>query len=406
MGTGRDTISIRQHNLRAVLRHLHRHGPTTRVELGRVTGLTRSAVGDLVAELTGRKLVAESEVDASGARGRPSLVVAPREDTARVLGVSIGDDTLRIASLGMGGTATEATEVPHEHIPGDPKPSIDQIVALLERQLAMLPAPPLAVGIAVPGPVRAADGIVALAPRLGWRDLALGEEVGRRVSLGVPIVTGNDSNFSALAEHLRGAGHGHDHLIYLGAGLGAGGGIIVGGRLLVGGPPGYGGEIGHMVTDPGGQPCKCGGHGCWETQIAAEAVLRHAGITAATDRERQAALTELLARADRHERNAVAALTAILPPLAAGIATLLSLFTPERLILAGLFAHVLRHAEAELRAAIAHHRPTLSNPPVDLVPALLGRDARLLGAAEAAIEAFFNALPARAERVREVDRRV
>lgn len=401
MGTGRDTVSVRQHNLRAVLRHLHRHGPTTRVELGKVTGLTRSAVGDLVAELTARKLATESEVDASGARGRPSLVVAPREDTARVLGVSIEDDALRIASLGMGGTVSEAAEVPHEHVPGEPGPSIERLVALLEQQLAMLPAPPLAVGIAVPGPVRA-DGIVALAPRLGWRDLALGDEVARRASLGVPVVTGNDNNFSALAEHLRGAGRGLDHLIYLGAGLGAGGGIIVGGRLLVGGPPGYGGEIGHMVTDPGGRPCDCGGHGCWETQIAAGALLRHAGITAATDHERQAALAELLARADRRDSDALAALTAILPPLAAGIATLLSLFTPERLILAGLFAHVLRHAEAELRAAIAYHRPALSRSPVDMVPALLGPDARLLGAAEAAIEAFFRALPARAERVREV----
>ena len=77
-GSGRDAVSVRQHNLRTLLRHVHQHGPTTRAELGRITGLTRSAVGDLVAELVARDLVLESPVAAeSTRRGRPSLVVAP-----------------------------------------------------------------------------------------------------------------------------------------------------------------------------------------------------------------------------------------------------------------------------------------------------------------------------------------
>lgn len=390
-GTGRDTASIRQHNLRTVLRHLHLHGATNRVELGRVTGLTRSAVGDLVAELTARGLVTESEVEvASGARGRPSLVVAPRDDNARVVAVSVRVDTLRVTSVGLGGTVGEVVEVPHEHVPSDPRPTLEQLAMLLENQLKALNSPPLAVGVAVPGLVRTTDGTVALAPRLRWRDLSLREELGRRVNLGAPLVTGNDSNFSTLAEHLRGAGRGHGHLVYLFAELGVGGGIIVDNQLLVGGKPGYGGEVGHMVTDPGGRPCDCGGHGCWETQIAAAALLRHAGISAATDYDRRAAVTELLARADRDDPAAVAALTALVPPLAAGIATLLSLFNPERIILGGLIAHVLQHADAEVRAAITYHRPALSNSPVDLVPAELGDKAPLLGAAEAAINTFLD----------------
>lgn len=402
LGTGRDTIGVRQHNLRTVLRHLHLNGPTTRVELGKVTGLTRSAVGDLVAELSARELVTESEMEVpSGARGRPSLVVAPRDDNAQVLAVSIRVDTLRVTSVGLGGTVGEVVEVTHEHDPGDPRPSFEQLAVLLEHQLKALTAPPLAVGVAVPGLVRTTDGTVALAPRLRWRDLSLREELGRLVNLGVPLVTGNDSNLSTLAEHLRGAGRGHDHLIYLFAELGVGGGIIVDNQLLVGGRPGYGGEVGHMVTDPGGRPCACGGHGCWETQIAAGALLRHAGVSAATDYDRRVALTELLARADRGDRDALAALTALVDPLGAGIATLLSLFNPERIILDGLFAHVLRHADAEVRAAIAYHRPTLSNAPVDLVPAALGDTAPLLGAAEAAINTFLDTFARGGTRDRE-----
>lgn len=389
VGTGRDTISVRRHNLRTVLRHLHLSGPSTRVELGGVTGLTRSAVGDLVAELIARELVTESEAEASGGRrGRPSLLVAPRDDRARVLAVNIRADSLRTAFVGLGGTVSDVREVPHDHVPGDPGASLDQLAGLIRDQLDTLASPPLAVGISVPGLVRANDGSVALAPLLGWRDLPLAEELHRRVDVDVPLVTANESNLSALAEHLRGAGRDHDHMIYLYAELGVGGGFIVDGRLLLGGHPGYGGEVGHMVLDPGGQPCYCGGHGCWETQVAADAVLRHAGITADGASGRRAALAELLTRADGHEPRAQAALAALVPPLGAGIATLLSLFNPERIILGGLFAHLLRHFEPALRDAVEYHRPTLSNRSMDIVPAQLGGQAPLLGAAEAAIDAF------------------
>ncbi|OZM75930.1 ROK family transcriptional regulator [Pseudonocardia sp. MH-G8] len=392
LGTGRDTISVRRHNLRTVLRHLHLSGPSTRVELGGVTGLTRSAVGDLVAELIARELVTESESETSGGRrGRPSLLVAPRDDRARVLAVNIRADSLRAALVGLGGTVSEVSEVPHDHVPGDPGASLDQLASLVRDRLDTLSSPPLAVGISVPGLVRATDGSVALAPLLGWRDLPLAEELHRRVDVDVPLVTANESNLSALAEHLRGAGRAHDHMIYLYAELGVGGGFIVDGRLLLGGHPGYGGEVGHMVLDPGGQPCYCGGHGCWETQVAADAVLRHAGVSAHGASGRRTALAELLARADRHDPHAHAALAALVPPLGAGIATLLSLFNPERVILGGLFAHLLQHFEPALRDVVEHHRPTLTNRSLDIVPAQLGGKAPLLGAGEAAIDAFLAA---------------
>jgi predicted NBD/HSP70 family sugar kinase len=393
-GTGRDTVSVRRHNLRTVLRHLHVHGPTTRTQLGTITGLTRSAVGDLVAELAARELVSESGVVAEfgRGRGRPSLLVAPRADVARVLAVVIGDDALRAAWVGLGGGAGTVAQVPHDYVPGDPGPSLDQLATLLREQLADPGHPPLAIGVAVPGLVRATDGAVALAPRLGWRDLRLVDELRRRIDVDAPLVTGNDSNLSALAEHLRGAGRDHDHMIYLTCGLGVGGGIIVHGRLLQGGHPGYAGEVGHMVIGGGSGPCYCGGHGCWETEVAADAVFRHAGMTVPDGRTRKAALSQLVARSEQGDPDARAALTAPLPAFAAGIATLVALFNPGRIILDGVFAHLLRHAGPELRDAVAHLRPALSNGPVDLVPAELGAQGPLLGAAEAAVDAFLAGL--------------
>ncbi|TQM11662.1 ROK family protein [Pseudonocardia kunmingensis] len=385
---------MRRHNLRTLLRHLHLQGPTTRTRLGTITGLTRSAVGDLVTELTARELVSESDevAEFGRPRGRPSLLVAARGDVARVLAVVIGDDTLRSAWVGLGGGVGSVTEIPHDYVVDDPRPSLEQLAALLRRQLADAARPPLAIGVAVPGLVRATDGAVALAPRLGWRDVRLVDELRRRIDLHAPLVTGNDSNLSALAEHLRGAGRDHDHMIHLGSGLGVGGGIILDGRLMQGGHPGYAGEVGHMVIGGGTLPCYCGGHGCWETQVAADAVFRHAGMTVTDGHGRKAALAELLVRSGRGEPGARAAVTALVPAIAAGIATLLSLFNPGRIILDGVFAHLLQHAEPELRAAIAYRRPVLSNGPVDLVPAELGAQGPLLGAAEAAVDAFLAGL--------------
>jgi predicted NBD/HSP70 family sugar kinase len=393
-GSGRDTVSVRRHNLSTVLRHLHVNGPTTRTQLGKITGLTRSAVGDLVAELSARELVSESDVIAEfgRTRGRPSLLVAARADLARVLAIVIGDDTMQAAWVGLGGSVGAVAEVPHDYVPGDPEPSLDQLTALLRGQLRDSGHPPLAIGIAVPGLVRATDGAVALAPRLGWRELPLADELRRRIDVDAPLVTGNDSNFTALAEHLRGAGREHDHMIYLGCGLGVGGGIIVDGRLLQGGHPGYAGEVGHMVIGDGALPCYCGGHGCWETQVAADAVFRHAGVTVTGAHARKSALADLLTRSARNDTAARDALTAVLPAFAAGVATLLSLFNPGRVILGGVFAHLLQHAESDLRTAIAYRRPVLSNGPVDLVPAELGVQGSLRGAAEAAVDAFLAGL--------------
>jgi predicted NBD/HSP70 family sugar kinase len=393
-GSGRDTVSVRRHNLRTVLRYLHVNGPTTRTQLGKITGLTRSAVGDLVAELAAGELVSESDVvtEFARSRGRPSLLVAPRAEAARVLAVVIRDDTLRAAWVGLGGSVGKVVEVPHDYVPGDPEPSLDQLTAVLRGQLRDSARPPLAIGVAVPGLVRATDGAVALAPRLGWRDLPLADELRRRIGVDPPIVTGNDTNLIALAEHLRGAGREHEHMIYLGSELGVGGGIIVDGRLLQGGHPGYAGEVGHMVIGDAALPCYCGGHGCWETQVAADAVFRHAGMTVTGAHAREAALADLLARSEQGDTEARDALTAVLPAFAAGVATLLSLFNPGRVILGGVFAHLLQHAEPDLRAAIAHRRPVLSNGPVDLVPAELGVQGPLLGAAEAAVDAFLTGL--------------
>lgn len=155
-----------------------------------------------------------------------------------------------------------------------------------------------------------------------------------------------------------------------------------------------------MMIGDSTTPCYCGGHGCWQTQVGGDALLRRAGIAVGDLTDRRAVLTGLLARADRGDPEAVAALAELVPPMGAGIATLLSIFDPEQTILEGLFATVLRHCGEPLRAAIDECRPALAAVPPELVVAQLGDSAPLLGAAEGAIAAFLSQLGPYVERIR------
>lgn len=382
--TGRDSASLRRHNLRTLLRHLHLHGTTSRAELTRATGLTRSAIADLVGELAERGLAVEGGGRATG-RGRPALRVSPSADTAYVLAASIEVETLRVSRVGFGGAILDEAHAPHQTAAGKPENTVEQLTDLLTRCLA--DEPPLALGVAVPGLVRAADQRVVQAPNLGWSDLALHDRLRRATGLPGPVLIGNEARLAALAEHRRGAGRDCSDLVYVSAEVGVGGGVVSGNRVLTGND-GYGGEIGHMITRPGGRRCRCGRRGCWETEIGADALLRHAGRRA--PRDRHAAIDDLLTRADRREDRAVDAFRSLSEPVAVGLANLTSIFNPQRIILGGLLEPMLRNAGDDLRAALDDLGGLPE--PLELAPAELGEHGRLLGAAEAAFDRFITEL--------------
>jgi predicted NBD/HSP70 family sugar kinase len=392
---GQATPDVRRHNLRALLRHLHLEGPCTRTGLGEALGLTRSAVADLVGELTRRGLVTESAaVRAAAVRGRPSLTVAPDGHRSRVLAADVGVDEIRVALVGLDGSVGATTVLDQGPGPGDPARTLDRLAEAIGRFCSGR-ARPLAVGIAVPGLIdRAPDGdpVVSFAPNLGWHQVHLAEELRRRVPLEMPVRLGNTSSVAALAELLYGAGRGHRDMLYLYARVGVGSGVIVDGRLL-GGPDWAGGEVGHMVFTPGGRPCRCGSSGCWETEVGAEALLRHAGLSPERGHDRKARMAELLERAGRGEPQAVDAVTALAPAVATGLSSLQVLLGAELIVLGGLFAHVLRHARGTLEDALRVGRTRLCvRRETELLPPALTTGAPLLGAAEIAVDAFLDEL--------------
>ena len=136
-----------------------------------------------------------------------------------------------------------------------------------------------AVGVASPGPVDVARGIVPNAPQLpGWKDVPLRERMAERLGLparrhGLPVALENDATAAALGEHAFGGGRGSQHMLYLTVSTGVGGGIVIDGKLYRG-KSGAAGELGHIIIDPDGPLCGCGARGCLEALASGSAIAR------------------------------------------------------------------------------------------------------------------------------------
>jgi predicted NBD/HSP70 family sugar kinase len=368
---------VRRHNLAALVRFLHDHGSSSRSELVSHTGLNRSTVGGLIADLEAVGLVRETEPVGRGV-GRPSYGVEPVQERAYVLAIDLRVDRSIVALVGFGGAVLARRE--HRHKRGQERRIVAQLAEACRAVLAEAPEGALGVGIGVgvPGLVRHADGLVRFAPNLGWTDVPLGELLATELGTGWPVQVGNDSDLGAIAERVRGAARGCSHVIYLSGQIGVGGGVIVDGRLLVG-AGGYGGEVGHMQVNPKGRPCRCGSVGCWETEIG-EAALR----TAAGAAERSSA-ADIVAAAAAGDKAAAKAVRSAGRWLGVGVANLVNIFNPDVVVFGGALRDVLPATREAVLDRLATALPASAEHVVLALPAL-GDDSTLLGAAEVAFE--------------------
>lgn len=380
---GQRSETVRRANLSAIVRELHLSGARSRSELVARTGLTRSAIRGLIGEFVAADLVSEERATPLGGPGRPSQLVRPNPEGAVVLAFDIAVDSLAVALVGLGGEVLDLvrTQRPRGHS------SVAEVVDHLAEQARVVRARSksdalIGIGVAVAGVVRRSDGFVAMAPNLGWRDAPLGAPLARALEATVPISIANEADLGALAELRRGAAVGADDVLYLSGEVGVGGGLIVDGRPLTG-VAGFGGEVGHIPVNPSGAACKCGSVGCWETEVGEEALLRLAGHPPGGGwSEVEAVLEE--ARAG--STVALGAFEGVGRWLGLGLAGLVNIFNPGLVVLGGLFGRIHPFVGGALEAEL--DKRTLPGPRalVRIVPARLGVDAPLLGAAELAFE--------------------
>ncbi len=380
---GRTSEELRRHNLSAILGALHEGGSRSRSELTRNTGLNRSTIATLVADLSQRGMVVEGPPKERSGPGRPSPEVHLSDVGPVVLAIDIGVDSIGLAVVGLGGQMRR-----HERVdlaPSRRKPEqVVRVIAELGRSL--LPAPPeqrlAGIGVAVVGVARRRDGLVHFAPNLGWRDEPLADRLRAALETDVSIQVGNDADLGAIAEHRHGAGVGFANLVFLHGEVGVGAGVILDGRPIRG-ADGYFGEVGHVTVNPEGRPCQCGSRGCLETEIGELALLRAAGVEPA--RVGREAIDEVLDRAAAGDEAALRALREVGRWLGIGLSSIVNIFNPDVIVLGGFLARIHPHVEGQIGSTVGKRALPASRAGVQIVPSRLGVDATLLGAAELAL---------------------
>jgi predicted NBD/HSP70 family sugar kinase len=419
------------------LKLIHTGRAPTRSVLTSALSVSRGTAGTLVGELQELRLiqVRETGPETAGAhqQGRPShrLSVDPAGPVA--LAAEVHADGYQVALVGLGAQVV-AAQSRTGGIPADPALALAEVARAGARLLAQAGRPCVGAGLAVPSAVASPQGVMVGQLGIDWpegtavRDL-LAEQLllaGLAVPAGITVAAGaavpagvaapggspvparpavpagaagpageavparwpsscsvaNDVNLAALAEHRHGAGRGSSHLLMVATGIrGVGGALVLDGALYTG-SGGLGMEAGHISVDPGGRPCPCGSRGCLNVETDAarflEAVGRQPG-GAGTDVARAISML-------RHQRQdpAVRAAAAVLiERLAAGLAGLVNVLNPDRILLGGLHRYLLEADPAGLRAAVASRSPWGRAAGVPLVPAEL-EHATLIGAAEIA----------------------
>ncbi len=257
----------------------------------------------------------------------------------------------------------------------------------------MLPGQtPAAIGVSFGGPVAGERGVVRLSHHVpGWENFPLAERL--QGELGAPAVVENDANAAALGEWRYGAGQGCDSLLYITVSTGVGGGWIVNGGLWRG-ADGLAGEIGHLVLRPEGPLCTCGKRGCVEAlaagpyvaALARDVLLARPSEGALLRARAQGDVSRLTAEqvalaAQDGDSLAWQALSEAARALGQGIGAALALMNPQRVVVGGGVAKSGERYWQVMREAAAGWTQGMPAPRVEIVPAALGDDAPLWGAA-------------------------
>lgn len=311
------------------------------------------------------------------------------------IGIDLGGTKIAGALVSPDGRITHREQVA---TPEETEAILDATAELITTLLAAADGEVAGVGTACAGFVDARRGHLWFAPNLPWRDLDVAVLVGRRVRR--EVIVDNDANAAAWGEYRHGAGRGHRDMVLATVGTGVGGGCIIDDQLLRG-AFGIGGEIGHITVDPNGPRCGCGNNGCLEVYASGTALVRAAQEVVASDSPKGTGLRERcggdpealeghdvtdLARAG--DEGALGLLAQLGVHLGEGLASVCAVLDPELIVIGGGVADAGDLLVEPAREAFAArligrgHRPSPT-----LVPAVLGNDAGLVGAATLAREA-------------------
>ncbi len=305
--------------------------------------------------------------------------------TSMVAGVIACDD----------GHVVSRQSVPTESRRG-PEDGLRRIGNLIEEVLhvaGLQPAQTVGIGIGCTGPVNPVTGTIHNPYTLpGWDGLPVVDYLKGQFNLPTRII--GDAQVAALGEHWVGAGKGARHMVYMTVGTGIGGAVIVDGRLHQG-VEFAAGEVGHQVIDINGPPCYCGARGCLEMLAAAPAISRFAAENAPNDSllltlvsgDRSQITPKVVANAaSQGDPFSLDLLRRVGCYIGTGIGNVINVLAPEAVVLGGGVMQSWALISPSLLDTVSRRAAMVPLTHIRIVPASLGLNAGITGAARAIVD--------------------
>lgn len=376
---------VRRANQSALLRQLFFGGARSRLELAEQTGLSGGTVTNVVADLLADGLVAEAGTEDSDG-GRPRTILEIAGDRAVVVGVDVGETRVRVEAFDLGLRKLGA----EDRLVGvdGPAPevvvaSIGEAISALRRKAGVDGSPLAGVGVGVSGVVDDTDGLVYSAS-IGWDGVPLPAMLRRELE--IPVRIDNGAKTLGQAEMWFGAGRGARNAAVALLGTGVGAAVFADGQLYRGAHSSAG-EWGHAPIVVGGRACRCGSRGCLEGYAGGWAIAERWRDAIGGGAAGEEQTVTAFGRAIGVDPRAEALAEELAEHLGAGFGTLVNLFNPERIVVAGWVGLTL--GPALLDRVRDHTRAYALRRPfeqVEIVLGELGPDAVALGAATLVVD--------------------
>ncbi len=336
---------IRKQNRLRILKEIRRAGTISRVELSARTGCSRATVTNITAELIERGIIYEKETRVTEAKGRRRIMLAMDPSVAYVVGVKVMAFNIGIAIIDFEANVLGSLSIP---VRSDSRPLshladlIEDGVRICIKESKIEMERVRGVGMAIPGFVDHGHGRCLWTPLYNDSQGDLCAFVKERLS--IPAFIENDANAITLAEQWFGHGQGVDDFLLVSIEHGIGMGIVVNGELYRG-HSGIGAEFGHSVVVPGGRKCRCGKSGCIEAYAGGDGIMR--AITQANETGEWTHpnlntlfLEEVIEMAKAGDPFLRGLFQRGGEVLGQGIASLLQIFNPAKIIITGQYVNV------------------------------------------------------------------
>ncbi|MGY1637016.1 ROK family protein [Geodermatophilus sp. SYSU D00742] len=382
--TGARQSTLRSSNLALVLRTVCAAAaqPLSRADVAARTGSSRATVARLVDELVAGGLLDEGERVAPPRRGRPATPLLPG---ARVgaLGLQVDAGLLAARVLDLRGRVVAEAVEDGDLVGSDPAATLDRLGAMTTDLLAGVAGRLRLVGagLALPGIVSVADGVLLRAPNLGWSDVRPAELLAAHLPADLHPTPGNEADLAArtVAEVAPGRPGGLRDFLYLSGQIGIGGAAVLAGQVMTG-SAGWAGELGHVCVDPDGPACRCGSTGCLEQYAGRHALLAAAGLPLDT------LPTELAARAAAGDPDAVRAVGTAAGALGVALAGVVNVLDIPTVVLGGHLGALADLLRPDVEALLARRvlsarwrRPTIEAVSAAPAAGATGAALRVLG---------------------------